>query len=138
MKENNLFENVDSILEQLMYLSNECENKDQQKLIHHLRNTLLSHFPENFEQLQFQGRIEDVLLQINEHFENRINSELNDFAIHLNFYLPEFSDFSMNEIEQIKDCIRLYYPKTPINFELNLNYAIDVDKILLLFDFTFD
>ena len=138
MKLNSIQHQIDIILEKLMYLSNGCSDQSQRHKIHQLKNDLLNYFPENFNQLQFTGKIEDVVIGINKRLENRIIIIDEKLKINLNFYLPKDSEFSMNDVDLIKDCIGIYYPNALQSFNIQLLESIAIDEILMLIDFQMD
>ena len=129
---NQLVQTLHEELRAMAYSENSEVNKDK---IENFNQILASYFPQANTVNQFKGKIEDIIIQMHQSFEKRIQLENEELALLLNVYSCKSTKIELNDIQQIQDCILLHFPKATIQFQSLLTEAVNEDELIAMIEF---
>ena len=135
MNKYNLSKNFSQIIEQLNQLTFDSEDLNQLEKILQLKNQIDIYFPQARISLQFNGKIEDIIIAIHSKFENRILVPNEKFNILMNVYISENYKINTSDIQQIQDCLILHYTDSNIRFEILKTNVIEDENLLVIIQF---
>jgi len=135
MYEYSLSKNFSQIFEKLNQLTYENEDLSLLDKIQQLKNQIDIYFPQARTSLQFNGKIEDIIVAIHSKFENRILVPNEHFEILMNVYISENYKINTSDIQQIQDCLILHFRDSNVRFEILKTNAIDDENLLLIVEF---
>ena len=135
MNEYTLSKNFSEIINQLNQLTYESEDLNQLDKIQQLKNQVDVYFPQARTTLQFNGKIEDIIVSIHSKFKERIQVPNEHFEILMNAYISENYKINTSDIQQIQDCLILHYPQSNFRFEIFKSNSIDEDNLLVMIEF---
>lgn len=107
----NLSQLVQTLHEELRAMAYSDSSDLNQCKINQFNQILSQYFPQAQTVSQFKGKIEDIIIQMHQSFDSRIHLESEEFSILLNVYSCKDTKIELNDIEQIKECILLHFPK---------------------------
>lgn len=135
MEKNQLAETLQFLTEQLNELSRNQDNPAEFKKLNTFKNQLLKVFPQAFVSHKLKGRIEEVIIQINNLYQNRIITSNETFSILLNIYTKQSDGFTMSDMQQLNDSVQIHFQQATIQFEIFHSNVIREDELLLMIEF---
>lgn len=132
---NQLAETLQFLTEQLNELSRNQDNPAEFKKLNTFKNQLLKVFPQAFVSHKLKGRIEEVIIQINNLYQNRIITSNETFSILLNIYTKQSDGFTMSDMQQLNDSVQIHFQQATIQFEIFHSNVIREDELLLMIEF---
>lgn len=129
---NQLVQNLYEELRGLAYVETSEINRDK---IQNFNQLLSAYFPQAKTVNQFKGKIEDLIVQMHQTFDQRIQIEKEDLSILLNVYSCKATKLELNDIQQIQDCVLLHFPNASIQFQSLLTEAVNEDELIALLEF---
>lgn len=132
---NQLAETLQFLTEQLNELSRNQDNPAEFKKLNTFKNQLLKVFPQAFVSHKLKGRIEEVIIQINNLYQNRIITSNETFSILLNIYTKQSDRFTMSDMQQLNDSVQIHFQQATIQFEIFHSNVIREDELLLMIEF---
>lgn len=122
-------------LQHLNELSRNQESQEEIKKLNTFKNQMLRVFPQAFTSHKFRGRIEQIIIEINNLYQNRIITPNESFTILVNIYVNQNYGFTMSDMQQINDSIQIHFQEATIRFEIFNSDAFKEDEILLMLEF---
>lgn len=135
MENNQLTTTLQHLTEQLNELSRNQENQEEFQRLNAFKNQLLRVFPQAFPSHKFKGRIEQIIIEINNLYQNRISTPNELFNILINIYVNQKYGFTMSDMQQLNDSIQIHFQQATIRFEVFNSDALKEDEILLMLEF---
>ena len=135
MENFNLSDMLKNVIQKLDHISLDCNDEDQKKNIAECRNQLFKFFPQVQLGQRFKGKIEDIIIEMNEKFSNRIISPDEKIAILMDVYCPNESELYFGDIHLFNDCIKLHFPECSFKLSVFKSDSIATDELLLLINF---
>lgn len=130
-----LSETILNVIRKLDYISVDSENEEQKQLITECRNQLFKFFPQTQLSQKFKGKIEDIIIEMNEKYSNRIEDINEKFSITMDVYCPKESELSFGDIHLLNDCIQIHFPNCDFKLSVFNSDAINSDELLILVNF---
>ncbi len=136
MEKHQLNETLQQLTEQLNQLTRFAEDQTAQQKVNTFKNQLLKAFPQAFPSHKFRGRIEQVIIEINNLYQNRIITPNETFTILINVYSNPKYGFTLSDMQQLNDSIQIHFQEATIRFESFLSESFHEEEILLMLEFT--
>ncbi|MBS7333899.1 MAG: hypothetical protein KIG88_09930 [Weeksellaceae bacterium] len=135
MENLNLSDTILNVIRKLDYISLDSDNEEQKNIIAECRNQLFKFFPQSQMSYKYKGKIEDIIIEMNEKYSNRIIDHDEKFGITMDVFCPKESELFFGDIHLLNDCIKLHFPECSFKLSVFNSEAIDTDELLLLVNF---
>jgi len=135
MENNQLAETLQYLSEQLNELTRLADNKTEIKKINTFKQQLLKVFPQAFSTYQLKGKIEQIIIEINNLYQNRIITPNESFNILLNIYANQNYGFTLSDMQQLEDSIKIHFSEATIRYEIFNSTSIKEDELLVMISF---
>lgn len=122
-------------MNQLNELHYSTEELSERLKIEKVKEVLLLHFPQSNTTVQIKGKIENILIEMNHKFSDRIVLPEESFKILLNAYTAHQTSIEMGDVQQMQDVIQLSYPNSQFYYEVMKTDAISEEEFLVLIEF---
>lgn len=135
MERSNLSEMILEVIKKLDFIALDSENIEQKEIIAECRNQLFKYFPQSKISHQFKGKIEDIIIEMNEKYSHRVIDLEENFNIRMDVYCSNQSELFFGDIHLLNDCIKIHFPKS--NFKLSVfnTESVQSDELLILVNF---
>ena len=135
MQKNPFTSTLQTLTEQLKELSREQDNPKEMEKLENFKQEILRAFPQAFPSQKFRGRIEQIIIEMNNLYENRIITPDESFNLLLNIYTHQNYGITMSDMQQLNDSIQVHFQEATIRFEVFHSDAFNEDELLLLIEF---
>ena len=130
-----LSDTILNVIRRLDNISVDSENEEQKQLITECRNQLFKFFPQTQLSQKFKGKIEDIIIEMNEKYSNRIEEINEKFSITMDVYSCKESQLYFGDIHLLNDCIQIHFPKCDFKLSVFNSDAIAYEELLILVNF---
>jgi len=126
---------IGGVLNQLNELSFQVKERIELDKIERLKQQLKIYFPQSDQTIQFKGKIENILIEMNHKFSDRIQLLEEEYTILMNVYTAHQTSILMGDVQQLQDVIQLAYPRSKFAFEILKTDAIASEEFLIILEF---
>lgn len=135
MAELNLSLTVQQLIEKLDLISLESTSEEQKQSIASCRESLFQYFPQVQFNHKFKGRIEDILVRMNDKYSQRIFGLNDNFTILIDIYCADDYNLGFGDLHQLHDSMLLYFPHSSLQISILHSAAITEEELLIMVNF---